>query len=65
MLLDWYNILDCDCQHGIYYRIYHSRLGVADMYSRYVSFLLSSFILISADLISVCISLQECGSRRV
>ena len=30
MLLDWYNISDCDCQHGIsYYRIYRLRLGVS------------------------------------
>ena len=30
---------------------------------RYVSFLLNSCLLVSADLISVCISLQECGSQ--
>ena len=32
---------------------------------RYVLFLLSSFLLISDDLISVCVSLHECGSRWV
>ena len=54
---DWYNNSDCDCQHG--WNIILSYLMFETRCCTYVSFLQSSFFLISANLISVCIPLHE------